>query len=159
MFLAALAAQAQSIVINLESGGTDSYPLAEVRSITFPGGEMRLNLTDGTAVQWPTDQIRSYAFIDLTTGTDLLVTDPLSLRVSPNPSNGSVRITLRGGGGARLRMDLFDMTGRLLEQVYDGAMPTARLDLQYSSSHAAGPCLLRATTDLGITTLPVIIDP
>lgn len=158
LLLAAPGVQAQTLVVNLESGSSESHPLVDIRSITFPNGQMSVNFNDGTTVEWPIADIRSYAFSDLTTGLDAEDDLGAVLRAYPNPTSGAVRIALTPSDAGRVQIHLLDLAGRALEQVFDGFVPASGLDLMHTATVATGPCLLRATHASGTTILPLTIQ-
>lgn len=158
LILACSTAQAQTLIINLESGASETYALANVRSITFPSGQLSVNLNDATSEAWPIAEIRSYAFGDLSTGSDAHGLVQASLSAWPNPSSGVVRIRLNGPSAERARIDLMDLTGRSLELVFDGPMPEDGLRIEHVTKLASGPCLVRAATPAGTIVLPLTIQ-
>lgn len=158
LLLATNAAQGQTLIVNLGSNATETYMLTDVRSITFPSGQMSVNFNDATSAAWPIAEVRSYAFGDLTTGVEGHGMAQAELRAYPNPSNGVVHISLSRMGAEHARVDLVDLTGRSLELVYNGALPADGLNIEHVTALASGPCLVRATTSAGTIVLPLTIQ-
>jgi hypothetical protein len=69
-------AHAQDLRINRVDGGVELHAIADIRSITFTGPTLNIHYLDGATVARPFDEIRSYAFTDLNTGTGGVAAPP-----------------------------------------------------------------------------------
>ena len=99
-----------------------------------------------------------------TFGTVPVATEPeevggrLALSVSPNPSAMAARLELTIPSSARVRVDLFSVSGRLVQSVWNGPLPSGRsehaLDL---GALAPGLYLVRVRTEAGEATRMVTV--
>lgn len=64
--------------------------------------------------------------------------NPLSVRIAPNPSSGSLRVMLEPTGGGEIRITIHDPSGRVVRRLYDGQAPTGRSFIDWNGRDDAG---------------------
>lgn len=157
----AFGASAQSLLVHLEDGTTESHAISSIRSITFEAGDMQLNLLAGTTLAWPIAEVRSYAFDLLTTG----VNSPAmlgELKVFPNPATEQVAIHFESPFALRVTISITDIAGREVAMLLQGDAPAGctRLlwDVREQGSARPGLYLCRISTENGVLTTPIMIQ-
>lgn len=157
----AFGASAQSMLLHLENGTTENYSLSDVRSITFEGDDMQLNMVAGTTLAWPIAEVRSYAFDLMTTGVEK-VPSVGSVSIHPNPAQEQVMIHFESLTPSHVTIDIIDGTGREVTQLFRGEtadkMIQAGWDIREQGAVAPGLYLCRITTQSGVLTTPLIIQ-
>lgn len=108
-------AYAQDLRINRVDGGVELHAIADIRSITFTGPTLNIHYLDGATVARPFDEIRSYVFTDLNTGTGGVAAPP-ALRLHPNPTDGPVRVHVPGAGAEAMGLEVVDGRGRVVDR-------------------------------------------
>lgn len=139
LLLIAGSASAQNIRFSFTDGNTESYPLNEVRKITFSGTILNLHLNDGTTESWDVNTINNYSFDNTIglpeTGSPAVVSD---VKVFPNPSSGAVTIgyTLQKPGNVIL--EIYDLQGKLVKQVLSTAQPAGEQQQIWNTTDETG---------------------
>lgn len=157
----ACAATAQSLLVHLEDGSTESHPINAIRSITFESGDMQLNLLAGTTIAWPIAEVRSYAF-DLLTTTVNGHEAWGALQVFPNPASEQVTIRFEQRRATRASIAITDIAGRTVVELFQGEVPAGSTrftwDPREQGAARAGLYLCRITTEHGVLTAPILIQ-
>lgn len=82
----------------------------------------------------------------------------LTLEVAPVPASDAVSLLLEVPVAGRVRVGLFDLTGRLVAQVFDGSLPSGRHALPCArGSLPSGVYLARAQTASGWVSAKVVL--
>jgi hypothetical protein len=119
--ISVFSSHAQSILVHLTDGSTQTYPLIDVRTVTLLENEMSLNLITGDTVSWNFSVIRYYEYfqppLSIIESGPLVDTD---VRVYPNPSSGPINIEFELSSTETLSIGLYDMKGSLIESVFQG---------------------------------------
>jgi hypothetical protein len=132
------ALSAQSIFFHFTDGSTVSYPVTEVRSTDFDGGNMRVFLWDGTSYIWSMSSLANYQFNDISThaANDAAALKPLGLY--PNPTSGEVIIGFEVHGEGEVRVDVLDLRGSVVCVVHEGRLPQGTQRLRWDGADAKG---------------------
>jgi len=108
----------------------------QVRPITAPEGYWSFNVYDTTS---STVNIQKEWLKDI-----------FSINAFPNPSNGITCVPVNMKVGTFLKLDLLDLQGRIVQQIYQGMTNSGENRFYINASEfAAGVYLLRANTDVG----------
>jgi hypothetical protein len=118
MFLLATSLRGQNIQFTFNSGNTESFPLNEVRKITFSENNLNLHLYAGSIETWDLSTIRHYAF-DYTVGLPKsdFPEGMSGFKVFPNPASAAVKIeyTLQRAGNVSL--EIYDLQGKQVKRI------------------------------------------
>lgn len=117
--LAALSLKAQGMVVTLKTGGTESYPLSDIRSIRFDEERMFIHRNDGSIVERTIADIEKYSFDKASSVPDGLAERP-RLRLFPNPTAAELSVVLTLPGSAEVQVEILDAGGRVLAELYRG---------------------------------------
>jgi len=98
LMLWAVGSHAQQVFIDLSDGSTLSFPLEQIRSKQVYANQLQLDLWDGSSLSWALSDIRRYRFADISTNAASHATPTGELRVYPNPSASGVTVALPTGG-------------------------------------------------------------
>lgn len=157
----AFGASAQSLLVHLEDGTTESHAISSIRSITFEADDMQLNLLAGTTIVWPIAEVRSYAFDLLTTAVHAHDARSL-LQVYPNPASEQVTIRLEQRTATLASIAITDIAGRTVALLFEGEAPAGSTrfmwDPREQGAARAGLYLCRITTEHGVLTAPIMIQ-
>ncbi len=149
------------MLLKLENGTTESHPISTIRSITFEGGNMQLNMLAGSTLAWPIAQVRSYAFDLMTTGIEE-ASSIGSVSVHPNPAKEQVMIHFERRVPSHVTIDIIDATGREVVQLFRGEAAEQSIHVGWNVGEqgtvSPGLYLCRITTASGILTTPFIIQ-
>ena len=129
---------AQSVFFHFTDGSTVSYPITDVRSTDFEGGNMRVFLWDGTTYSWSMTSLTNYQFNDLATQVyeDAAALTPLE--VYPNPTSGEVTIGFEVHGDGEVSVEVLDLRGALVRVVHQGKLPQGVQRLRWDGADAKG---------------------
>jgi len=157
----AFGASAQSLLLNLADGSTESHPISSIRSITFESGDMQLNLLAGTTLAWPIAEVRSYAFDLLTTALEEHEAWGM-LQVFPNPASEQITIRFEQRAATRVSIAITDIAGRTVTRIFEGEAPAGSTrylwDPREQGAARAGLYLCRITTEHGVLTAPIMVQ-
>jgi flagellar hook assembly protein FlgD len=133
-----LLAQAQSVFFHFTDGSTVSYPITDVRSTDFEGGNMRVFLWDGTSYSWSMSSLTNYQFNDVATTVPEANTTLSPLELFPNPTSGEVTIGFEVHGEGEVRVEVLDLRGATVRVVHQGKLPQGAQRLRWDGHDAKG---------------------
>ncbi|MBS1940568.1 MAG: T9SS type A sorting domain-containing protein [Bacteroidetes bacterium] len=138
LILLPTALSAQVVFFQFTDGSTVSYPITDVRSTDFDGGNMRVFLWDGTTYSWSMSSLANYQFNDISTQApdDAAALTPLEL--FPNPTSGEVTIGFEVHGQGEVGVEVLDLRGALVRVVHRGTLPPGAQLLQWDGHDAKG---------------------
>jgi len=131
-------ANCQNVFFNFTDGSTVSYPIADVRSTDFEGGNMRVFLWDSTSYSWSMSSLANYQFNDLATQVNDGATALTPLDVYPNPTSGEVTIGFDVQGEGEVLVEVKDLRGSLVRIVHQGTLPIGAQRLRWDGRDAQG---------------------
>jgi hypothetical protein len=157
---------AQNLVVTLINSSVESFPISEIQSIkfdpgTFISGTMILNKLDGTVITWSTGGIHNYSFNGVTSINETATVKTDELNVYPNPSADLVQINFSSNWSGEIRIDVYDMNGRLVEKLFHGNHQDETLltwNSKQNSMVQSGKYLIKITTTNKVITKPIIIQ-
>jgi hypothetical protein len=119
-----VAAQAQDLNMALSDGGTVTYQLEAIRSVSHPGAVIRVDLWDGSQHDWQLDGLERAWFGNLPTGLahGHAYPVPPSMTVFPNPSAGEVTIAVTVAHESAATVEVLDMRGVLMRTLFTGKL-------------------------------------
>lgn len=122
LFAAIVHAQTNNIYFRFTDGTESSYPLTEVRKISFNGNQVHLGMLNGTQYSWTSSSIDYYRYLETaTTATgEISFADPWKLQIFPNPSIGRQCVKFRIPSSGDVRITAFDAHGK---EVFLGDYP------------------------------------
>jgi hypothetical protein len=133
-----LLAQAQSVFFNFTDGSTVSYPITDVRSTDFEGGNMRVFLWDGTSYSWSMSSLANYQFNDVATTVAEANTTLSPLELFPNPTSGEVTIGFEVHGEGEVNVEVLDLRGAVVRVVHRGKLAAGAQRLRWDGQDAKG---------------------
>lgn len=129
---------AQSVFFHFTDGSTVSYPITDVRSTDFDGGNMRVFLWDGTMYSWSMSSLANYQFNDIITQAPNDAATLTPLEVFPNPTSGEVTIGFEVHGLGEVSLEVLDLRGALVRLVHRGKLPAGAQRLRWDGHDAKG---------------------
>lgn len=117
---------AQNIRFNFADGNSSSFPLSEVRKITFEGTTLNLHLNAGSTEAWDVNLISSYTFDDGVGMPDVSTQLVSDMKVFPNPSSGAVSIDYTLSKPGILSLEVYDLKGVLVKQLVNSNQASGR---------------------------------
>jgi tetratricopeptide (TPR) repeat protein len=104
LMLAATTAHAQQIHVRLNSGATFSYPIEEIRGISYSGDRIRFDRYDGTDLSWSISDVAHYHFFQRADGFDESVRaiEGVTVVKYPRPEDGPVDFDVMNRAIAKL---------------------------------------------------------
>jgi hypothetical protein len=133
-----LLAQAQSVFFHFTDGSTVSYPITDLRSTDFEGGNMRVFLWDGTTYSWSMSSLTNYQFNANATSVAEANTTLSPLELYPNPTSGEVTIGFEVHGEGEVSVEVLDLRGGLVRVVHQGKLPQGTQRLRWDGHDAKG---------------------
>lgn len=146
-------AQAVSLFIRFSNGSLSSYPLVQVKKISFDNDFVKLQLQDGTLYSWAASTIDHYKYDQVTSVKEISSSyNPWELRVIPNPSEGNQTLRFRLPAGGDLALKVFDAAGKaVLEKQYN-QLPAGEQELNLNWNAIPGNYrLLLQTKDFSVS--------
>ena len=129
---------AQTVFFNFTDGSTVSYPITDVRSTDFEGGNMRVFLWDGTSYSWSMSSLANYQFNASATGVQEATTALTPLELFPNPTSGEVTIGFEVHGDGEVSVEVLDLRGALVRVVHRGKLAPGAQRLRWDGHDAKG---------------------
>jgi hypothetical protein len=152
-----LNANAQSIYFNFTNGTNGQYPLVDVQKIDFAGNVMQLHLNSGTMVSWNVSTIATYRYQPMISPLEEIKSIAIKLDVSPNPSDGLVRIQYSLPQNQVVQMGIYDIQGRLVEEKMLGTQLLGSYVYDWVASQK-GIYLIKLMTEQQTISKKVIIE-
>jgi len=131
--------QSQSIVFKFTDGNTESFPLSQVRKITFSGTILNLHLTDETTESWDVNVISHYSF-DNTVGLPAVNSTPVvsDMKVFPNPSSGAVTISYFLNKSSNVGLEIYDLQGKMVKKVFSSVQTAGKQKQSWNGTDENG---------------------
>lgn len=160
-----VALAAQTVFFHFTNGTTLSYYVDEVRKLTFEGDQQVLWLNDETQYEWNVSTIGHYDF-DQTVGVAHIAsgTQPIPLRLYPNPSDGHVTIEFGLDQPDRIVIEVHDIQGKLVRPLGNREWPSGNQQLTWDGLDeqgarvAAGTYMVRIRSAANSTTRQVVMQ-
>jgi hypothetical protein len=118
---------------------------------------MILNEINGTVTTWDISDINNYDFSSSVGLNDQMNIENSTLQLFPNPSSNLVNIQFSGVQVGNIVIDIIDLNGKQIQEVYRGAQQSQQTH-QWLSNSIKGTYYCRITTDTKVITKPVIIQ-
>ena len=157
IFFYSLGLKAQNLTVTLTNNSTASFPITSIRSIKFSNSTMILNELNGTVTTWDIADINNYDFSSIVGLNDQATVENSSLQLFPNPSSNLVNIEFFGVQVGNIIIDIVDVNGKPIQEVYRGAHQ-GKQTYQWFSNSIKGTFYCRITMDHKTITKPVIIQ-
>lgn len=99
------------------SGTVSSFDLSSIAKLSFTGGNMVVNKTDGNSSPFAITDIRKLTFGTSTVGVKDLVSKAKSnVSLYPNPVTDELKITYESNTTRSWKVEILDMQGRVLHK-------------------------------------------
>lgn len=155
---------AQNIYINFKNGNHTQMALSDVRSITFSGDTMQLKKTDGTSFNWLAATIGNFNYKGMVYGIEDPSYSALNdVLLYPNPCQGSLSIRYHLVDNGKVKIDILDMSGRMIRQVSEEQKTPGNYELRWNgqdeknTSVPAGTYFCRIVTGTTVITKKIIV--
>ncbi len=114
---------AQSLILSFADGSTESHLLSSVKTISYTGDVMNVNLTSGSSISYNASTIKKMKYDVITDAP--VATSPIALPlIYPNPTTG--KLTMDNGQLSMGEVAVMDVFGRKL---WSGIPHNGQLDL------------------------------
>ena len=142
---------AQYVNLHLVDTTTQSYALADVRSIMYNQDQMQMTFIGGNALYWNTSFINYMDYDDLNLGIQRPSTElEDDFSVYPNPSNAFVNIKVNTDFEAEVELVISNLQGQIVKTLFEGELNSKSTELRWDGDNANG---LRVTPGTYICTL------
>ena len=155
--LSSIGLRAQNMVVTLDNATTETFAVASIQSIKFGDSTMILKEINGTVTTWDITDIDNYDFSSGVGLNDQVIVENSSLHLFPNPSSDLVNIQFFSAHEGNITIDIIDVEGKLIQQVYQGAHHEQQTH-QWVSNAVKGTFYCRITTAYKTITKPIIIQ-
>jgi hypothetical protein len=118
---------------------------------------MILNELNGTVTTWVITDINNYDFSSNVGLNDQVIVENSNLQLFPNPSSNLVNIEFFGVQVGNIVIDIIDVNGKAIQEVYRGAHQ-GKQTYQWFSNSIKGTFYCRITMDYKTITKTVIIQ-
>ncbi len=151
---------AQSIIVSFADGSSESHLLSSVKTITYTGDVMNLNLTGGSTLSWNASTVKNIEYDIVTNAQPATFNSSLSTKVYPNPSQEQVTIEYTLPAAAEVSIQLLDMQGRTVKQSTREQQAAGKHSLTWdlNKSTTPGNYLCRITMGKQTTVKQLIIN-
>jgi hypothetical protein len=159
LFLGVGGIKAQDLVVTLTNGNTESFAVANIKSIKFGASDMSLYELNGTTNIWNINDIDNYAFDGVANLEESMNISSNNLNVFPNPSSDNVTINYTSSFCGKITISVTDMNGKHAEDIYFGEHNTeTEIYWKAKEKNPSGKYLIKITTENKVITKPVIIQ-
>jgi hypothetical protein len=155
--LISMGIKAQNLVVTLTNASIETFPISSIKSIKFGNSTMILNEINGTVTTWDISDINNYDFSSSVGLSDQMNIENSTLQLFPNPSSNLVNIQFSGVQVGNIVIEIIDVNGKQIQEVYRGAHQGQQTH-QWLSNSIKGTYYCRITTDTKVITKPVIIQ-
>lgn len=139
LLLFSFSLQAQNIIFQFTDGNTESFPLNEVRKITFSGNNLNLHLYAGSTESWDLSTIRHYAFDNTVSLPETDVPAGVSaFKVFPNPASEAVKIAYTLQKPGNVSIEVFDLQGKQVKRILNIYQPAGKQELNWNTKDDNG---------------------
>lgn len=106
--------QAQNkLYIHAKDGTMASFPLHEIRKLTFPSRTIILNQNNGEMQEFPFIELRQVRFTEFVSGSKSLeVQQDNNLTLFPNPVNSELTLSIGATSGAMVEIRIVNVQGK-----------------------------------------------
>lgn len=160
MLVSTNALKAQDLLVNLNSGEIENYPISEISSLKFGTTSMILTKLDATQVTWEIDDIASYSF-DESNALTIENSEKWDLSVFPNPAREKVTISFKSDMNENITIDIIDVSGKVITQLINGkhhSSTDVTWNVHEKTQVMPGTYICRIQTDNKLITRPIIIQ-
>jgi hypothetical protein len=150
-----LFAQVQ-LIVSLTNTATEAFNLSEIQSLKFLGQTLKIQLNNGSISTWNISEISNYRF----EGDVGIIEEKHSvgkLKVFPNPVIEQTRIFFSTQGSQHIRIELLDILGRAVTEIYNGYHEGEQYYI-WQSDLPKGLYLLRLVAENGQLTQTVLLQ-
>jgi hypothetical protein len=113
--------QAQNqLVVKLNNNASEAFTVSDIRSIKFGSSTMNLYMRNGTVNSWSISDVVNYSFKQATSIAHTTASNNEQLQVFPNPAKEFASIVYVSQKAGSIRLEITDVTGKLIERVYEG---------------------------------------
>lgn len=109
--------QAQTMFVKEKGGTQTNLTLNNIRKLSFEGGNLTVNKTDGSSGIYAISNIRYLSFTDYLTGVSGQKPQYSGILLYPNPVEDIVKITYESIITGKIEIRIFDVHGRLVKQL------------------------------------------
>lgn len=148
---------AQNLTVTLTDNSTASFPINSVRSVKFGVSTMILNEINGTVTSWNITDIANYDFDGSVGLYNSLNVVNNSVSIFPNPSANVVSICFSTNQHGLISIDILDVNGKQIQQVYEGAYEEG-IFYQWQSNAKKGIYYCRINSAKQVITKPILIQ-
>ncbi len=157
LLLSSMGINAQNLVVTLTNASIETFPISSIKSIKFGNSTMILNELNGTVTTWDISDINNYDFSNSVGLNDQMNIENSTLQLFPNPSSNLVNIQFSGVQVGNIVIDILDVNGKQIQEVYRGAHE-GQQTYQWLSNSVMGIYFCRISTDKKVITKPIIIQ-
>ncbi len=124
--------QAQSLHVRQSPGTETSYPLGDIRKISFSEGNLEITNHFNSTSSYALSALSNLSFSDIVLSIiDAEKFGDLSLIAYPNPVSHLLTIQLEDAGNTKSSVEILTISGKVLSTHDVTGMQTARLDLSH----------------------------
>lgn len=147
---------AQNLLVNLNNGATETYPVSEIQSIKFDPNTLILNLNNGSILSYAVNFIDNYSFSNVSS-IDRLEHSSSALEVFPNPAKEWVNIHFKSEANMHIAVDIIDTSGKLVEQLFSGQHSSESRFVWQPDQNMTGAFICRIQSDNKVITKKIIV--
>jgi hypothetical protein len=121
---------AQDMQIEFSNGSLVHYGLATVDSLSFANSDINLHLSGSGVTSYGLDTVSNFTFVDITTGLNSFKEISFNFELSPNPSNGLLKLHYKMSSTDPIQMKIYSSTGQVfMSRELEGASEESTLNL------------------------------
>ncbi len=155
---------AQSLYLKFKDNTEASYPLKELRNISFDGDVMIIKRTNGNTASWNISNIRLYRYDQVTSINEPETLIHAEVKIFPNPFRDAVRIRYKLPVAEKVGIEIFDLQGKIVRVWQPEKKIAGTHELLWQSDDAngnrvsAGTYICRIKTPKGSVTKLMIME-
>lgn len=154
-------AYGQNLIVTLNNGNTESFPVTDIQSIKFGAQEMMLYELNGTTNTWSIGDIDNYAFEGTANIDEEFQIIQEKLSIYPNPTTDKLIVNFESNLFGKITISILDINGREITQIFDG-MHNEVTQIVWTVNDQVniipGTYLCKIKTTTKIITKPIVIQ-
>jgi hypothetical protein len=108
------------LIVTLTNGQTDSFNVADIRSVKFINNTMNLTENNGSQSSWNIVDVSQYAFSGSTSIVSTSGSSSDQVKIFPNPVSDNLNVEYWSSRTSKISIDLLDLNGKVLRNVFEG---------------------------------------
>ena len=111
---------AQNLIVALDFGILNSFPIANIQSIKFGLNTMTVKENNGTIFTWNLQNVHYYYFDSSSGIEETIMIEDNAIKIYPNPATSDLNIEYKSNDKSLITIEIVDIEGKRLSEIFTG---------------------------------------